>query len=626
MNMQLSDIRSHQFLALKEAINGDVESPIPVTAEKFGKNSYIVLSCLHEDIWVLPNAMFPIGTASNSKVLAFSKIPEAWRPSVKGVMLGYLIHGIEGRRRPSGGTLVAFFKNLVLFVRFASKYVDDFSQISPFLCTQYVDTMKAKVSRRNKKFSKNYLRVCFQALETLHLLSQYSMAPMVHPWEESSSNEIAGVDHAYGKEIKTPYIPDDVLSNIFQACVSRLESAAKLFELRDKVTEWRGQYSYSGTINSRLKEIGYSKGVAGLRAEESLLLDACMIVVLITSGIRIHELTSLNTGSKYVREDEDGNKQYWIRGVSTKTYEGVADWLVTKVTHQALAVAEILTGNMRSGLESYYLSLKSGNGSAVEIANVESHLGSLFIGVYDRTHRVETLTHHCIRGRINRFLIANGIEWRASPHQFRRTFARYVARSSLGDLRYLREHFKHWSLDMTATYAENQIRDEELHDEIYVAIRDEKITILEGMFERDAILSGGLAEPVRVYRSSEEVVKTYKSRRDMVEFVSEVVNLRSTGVAWCTHDASSCSGGNLLEKTRCGDCQKSLIDLSRRPYWEAVYIQTLELRDVALDCGPGAAARIEVDIRRCEKVLTELGADLSAIKSNQLSHGHSYHG
>ncbi|HHM6222353.1 TPA: hypothetical protein ACRM2N_006189, partial [Pseudomonas aeruginosa] len=66
------------------------------------------------------------------------------------------------------------------------------------------------------------------------------------------------------------------------------------------------------------------------------------------------------------------------------------------------------------------------------------------------------------------------------------------------------DHFKHWTLDMTAIYAEDQVRDKELFDEIYVAMRHEKMLVLESVFEEDALVSGGLAETIRIFRSSDE--------------------------------------------------------------------------------------------------------------------------
>ncbi|MEW3863816.1 hypothetical protein QOZ31_29445, partial [Pseudomonas aeruginosa] len=94
----------------------------------------------------------------------------------------------------------------------------------------------------------------------------------------------------------------------------------------------------------------YRGGILGLRLEKNLLLDACSIVILLTSGIRVSELMSLKVGAHYVRDGEDGTKFYWMSGVSTKTKEGKVDWLVTKLTHEALDVAGKVTAEIRAEL------------------------------------------------------------------------------------------------------------------------------------------------------------------------------------------------------------------------------------------------------------------------------------
>ncbi|MDO2305844.1 tyrosine-type recombinase/integrase, partial [Escherichia coli] len=89
----------------------------------------------------------------------------------------------------------------------------------------------------------------------------------------------------------------------------------------------------------------------------------------------------------------------------------------------------------------------------------EAHLDSLFLGWGGHAHKLQVFAAQTIRARLKRFMLAHNIDWEVAPHQFRMTFARYVARSQLGDVRYLRDHFKHWTLDMTAIYAEDQVRD-----------------------------------------------------------------------------------------------------------------------------------------------------------------------
>lgn len=119
-----------------------------------------------------------------------------------------------------------------------------------------------------------------------------------------------------------------------------------------------------------------------------------------------------------------------------------------------------------------------------------------------------------IRERINKFGNHCGINWRFTPHQFRRTFAVYAAHSALGDLRYLRQHFKHWSLDMTALYALNEEQDTELYDDIMMTLKNEKIAIVEHWLDEDALVIGGMAEQIISFRKNSEPVRTYSSRRN----------------------------------------------------------------------------------------------------------------
>ena len=51
-----------------------------------------------------------------------------------------------------------------------------------------------------------------------------------------------------------------------------------------------------------------------------------------------------------------------------------------------------------------------------------------------------------------------------------------------------------------------------------------------------------------------------------------------------------------------------------------MYAQQIELRKIADEVGPGGTATIERTIRRCETVLTELGADMNAIKERVAAH------
>jgi len=68
--------------------------------------------------------------------------------------------------------------------------------------------------------------------------------------------------------------------------------------------------------------------------------------------------------------------------------------------------------------------------------------------------------------------------------EFRRTFAANVAGPILGDLVYLKHHYKHWSLDMTALYALNTQQEQELFGEVLHAVREKKVQIKVGQTSR----------------------------------------------------------------------------------------------------------------------------------------------
>lgn len=75
-----------------------------------------------------------------------------------------------------------------------------------------------------------------------------------------------------------------------------------------------------------------------------------------------------------------------------------------------------------------------------------------------------------------------GLSWNLTSHQFRRKFANYVAHSRFGDLRYLKQHFAHWSMDMTLGYAMDgswgQHLDLKLHDKIQAELEDIKLGVV----------------------------------------------------------------------------------------------------------------------------------------------------
>jgi hypothetical protein len=101
---------------------------------------------------------------------------------------------------------------------------------------------------------------------------------------------------------------------------------------------------------------------------------------------------------------------------------------------------------------------------------------------------------------IDRAAIVPGELWPLATHQFRRTFAVFVARNVPGDVRYLRHHFKHWSMDMTLHYAKDPQFDDTLFESV-LSKRDElQVSIISGWLAPSQNLSGGRADHYRAFQ------------------------------------------------------------------------------------------------------------------------------
>jgi len=572
--------------------------------------SYHALSCCGDDVWTLPDSLFAAGTRDTEKKLNFLRVPNTFRETLRACMAHYILSGIEGRARPRGRTISSFFARTVAFLTWLEEHrIARLSDVTPLVAQQYVEICKGLKGKKGRPLSGGAIGGHLSAVETLHILSQHVDDPMRNPWPESSGSHLAGLTgqgHHQRQEARTEIIPDDILGPLFQSAAEWLDRADEIISFRAQVDGWKSEGRSWKFIWSRLKKLGWTE--SELRSAEQHLQTACMCIILITSGIRVSELCSLENRCAFKTLDDEGEPFHWMGGTSYKTGAGKCEWLVSEITHRALAVAERLVRPLQAQLEQCIADLKADNPKHPDITRLAEHARRLFLGVTQRlNNRITTLSSGTVIHRLNTLAGLCGLDWRFASHQFRRTFAVYAAHSALGDLRYLRDHFKHWSLDMTILYAMSRQQDADLYDTVGLAALDIKTDLLEHWLEPDAVLTGGAAESVRTFRTRNEALATKADRAEMAKTISSLVHLRATGVAWCTADTGGCNGGQGVEKTRCGDCGNAVIDESRKAVWQGIYAQQIKLRDIT-DIGPGGIERVERDIERCEAVLKGLGA------------------
>lgn len=571
-----------------------------------------------EDIWELDG--FTSNTAANRKLLNFATVPPSFRVAMKEIFYRYLRRGRRGAGRPKGGVVVNYFANARPFLlHLEALRIAHLGKVTPILCTAYVVACKEhRQSKRSvgKPLSQRALDARFKAVEAIYELSQYTHDPIPqHPWPDSSALALAGLI-GRDRHGKTPLIPDDVFCTLFKRAYQQVESGQHLLDLREAVDAVTAQWKRhpSRTIYYRKNRCLHAQGWAGgMRSLNKALIDlrtACYVVLASTSGCRNHELANVHSGGHHRTEDDEGSVFHWMRSKSDKTDCGIHDWMIPEAAVRALRIMDRWAAPYQVMIAAEIAQRRQTNPHDPQITEAHKHRNAIFLGQNSKKdNQVRTLSNISWNKHLATFAKECGLNWHLASHQFRRKFANYAAHSCFGDLRYLKEHFAHWSLDMTLQYAIDeswgQKLDLELYDDIQMELDEIKLSVID-TWVGDTSLAGGLGSAIKQWQREPQNLLIFKSRDAMVKSVSESISIRSNGHAWCTADDGGCIG-NTHERTRCGnDCSNAVIGPHHMPIYQRLYDDLKGLRHCP-DIGEGGRQRVERDLNRCRHVLTQLG-------------------
>ncbi|MCD5973279.1 site-specific integrase [Pseudomonas quasicaspiana] len=608
-----SDVADLQSISAAET-NLKVISAVKIDGE------WVVVSRFGDDNWQVGG--HPKNISRSHAMVNFNKFPEAYRQTVKEISYVYLMRGRERTRKPKGSSLTALLNHLIYFTRYLEKLeINDLSKIPPFVFSNYAHECRSAVTFKNEPIGKSSICRRLLAVEALHELSHYTNTSLGnHPWPESSALALAGLtgeNGAHKQQKSTPLIPDDVFSIVFEKAYDHVMRGDYLLDIKEELDEVNNRLKQAGhearlAERSRiLSHYGYENDTASLLNEVRQIRIACYIVIASTSGCRNHEIFNLQNGAHRKTVEDDGETYHWMRSESEKTYSGVCDWMIPPSAVRALRLMEKWATPYQNMIAKEIARLRKENPLDPEIAEARKHLNSLFLGSANNSQQVRTLSVGSCNKNLNSFIESLDLGWNLTSHQFRKKFANYVAHSKFGDLRYLKEHFKHWSMDMTLTYAIDESWgdhfDLELFSEIESELADIKTIVVDSWTQSDH-LSGGYGENIRAWRRDPMNLAIFCDHSTMVKSIAETTAIRSNGHAWCTADETGCVG-NTLEPSRCTGCNNAVIGEEHAPIYEGLYFNMLELLECA-DIGEAGMLRVKRDLERYTKTLKDLGLTL----------------
>lgn len=585
---------------------------------------WIIRSRYGDDVWQLEG--FPSNVRASARQLNFSSMPPAFRAVMKAILYRYIRRGRREADRPRGSTIRDLVNTSQPFLRHLQMLgITSLGAVTPLIAATYVIACKAhrQINKSDKPLTLETLHGRYEAVEAIYELSQYTDDQIPeHPWPGTSARAMAGrigvVDGG-----RTPLIPDEIFCTIFEQAYKQVEDGRLLLDLRDDLDaiaaerKGRAVRSTYTAKNKHLDAMGWKGGLRALSTSLIALRTACYIVLASTSGCRNHELTNLQSGAHLRTEDDEGTIYHWMRSKSEKTDEGIHDWMIPEIAVRALRIMERWAAPYQAMIAAEIIQRRRINPHDPLIAEAQKHRHSLFLATNTPEGiSARTLSGSTWDGYLKSFSKNCKLSWNLTSHQFRRKFANYAAHSSFGDLRYLKEHFAHWSLDMTLGYAMDDKWGQHLDLELYMEIQGELEDIKLGAVENwigDETLAGGYGRAIKGWQREPQNLLIFKDHASMLKSIAESTAIRSNGHAWCTADNDGCVG-NTLERTRCSGCNHSVIGSAHAPIYQRLYD---DLKGLLLckDIGEGGRQRVERDLNRCREVLVQLGVppeDLSA--------------
>jgi len=544
-------------------------------------------------------------------------------------------------------SLIGNFYCLATFVNFLLS--QNMQSFAAFKTTDVV-TLRHFLYTRNPQLSeKTYAKYLGVIEDLYHFSGVLKDGLSEHPWPDSSVYYLSNTPRQnatlYNKQ--TPRVPDYLIAALFTQCVDylkhhseRLVNAALKLESRatalfdtqlkknkisnDISTARKDKHADLNVKKSRgylayQKETLTAYGFANKRALNKAIQTArgcCYAIIATTTGMRNSEIASLTCDSFFISQGWDGEEYAWLRGLTYKLESAPRQtkWMIPILSQ--IALTHLLAMN-----EVYQLriaqSLPYLSSTEREIQRQLSHF--LFIANDTKTNsyngicnarwnaslrQLATDFNLRVKDPDNDLNLPIGIVWPLSTHHFRRTFACLAARSSLGDLRYLREHFKHWSLDMTLHYANQTTCNNSLFDEVLTERNALQHIIISDWLTTQTPLAGGRGAAITQFKRRGKV-KISQDMPTLLNQISDSVFVRGTGHSWCLASGAGCGGDGLYDAIQCVSCDSAVIDKSHLPLWRGIKAQHIEI--LTLDEAGGAIkARAHEYIAQAEAIIKKL--------------------
>lgn len=544
---------------------------------------------------------------------------ELLRASKRFLVLIALGGAVAGRRVPRGSSFASYFNGLrQLLIWMSGQHVFAFRDLTLSHVIGYRNFLQHRsigkgAHKRTRGSEDTPSSVLTQAklLKTVRYLVrlQSDMGDLGTRLDGYEVDDILnGI--AYAKATPTKRIPDELFRRLINEAVRmvcdagptiaafeaayRDWEAARLIRQHDGVKTQLARFRKT-TRSWVIRFAGADVNLAELTRAElfhviTVFRGACFAILAGLVGMRLSEIRSLKTTCLRRSVLRDGRVLLKVAGTLYKTsrLEGgePAEWV---------AGWDEPENPVRSAIEML---------AAISPQHSESHL------FYTKGHPQRAIGNSQAAYLLSEFAKATTLdhEWYFHPHQFRKTFARFVALSGPNAAVALMRHFKHVSIQMTERYFPD---DPELINDLIEASEELMAERLDSVFGADR-LAGVKGEQIVARNSAYRGAAGEDARKSLVEMTmldpSVLVIFHVYGVCLYEKDLAKCGGdGAKVGLESCMECPNSVVELEHLPFWsEQVDVIRANIAAHAAD-GP-VDLEIYRQLERAEQIVRKLSA------------------
>lgn len=610
---------------------------LPVSVAIDTEGNQVAISRYEDEVW----NFWPYITRENAKdgekrIIWSIALPDGTKltderhhhllTSAKDFLWSLHVDPIEGGKRPSMKTLISNMGNLIFLLRWmVSNEIGSFFQLRG-RTTDYVIAV-----RNDAECAKSTLMKRLLIVEKLHAQAgKIDDFLSEHPWPFESAIVLAGMDQRMAHRAPTTrVIPDDVFVKLARKAIEYVDERGEgilstCIHAKEAMTMAKANgitsHTYSHVFGTKVARAHGYEGLRNMNIELAMLKTACYICINMFSGLRNSEMMSLDSDCITRMPGIDGSYEcIWLHGTIYKTGQRLHKWLIPPIVERSVKLAGRMAVPLQEMLQAeeheLVKSKKVDVPTAKRLAEIRRDKKKLFLSThYNGRGPVAIVPSNA---SVNNWLKdfcrhcdihdGNGNPWQLASHQFRRTFAYNYARSELGDLLYLKEHYGHWSLDMTMLYvdggADRYQVDNGLLEDVVRAKQERQAEILASYIDTDAPLANG-DDWLGAWRP---MVRTAKNKEELIQELSSTITLNGTGHSWCAGNAKggSCGGLCVFEADMCVDCNTALIGPEHLPVWQVIADQQRIVLNLP-DMGTPAKSRARRILDKANQVLAKL--------------------